>query len=335
MIDINKKSKMAIGIDIGGTNTVIGFVDFDDKIILETSFETQADRGVNEFVNLLKKIIEEEYTKINDVYKLSGIGIAAPSANYLKGTIETAANLNWGTVNIVEKIKVHFGVPVVIINDADAAALGEHKFGIAKGMKNFIVLTLGTGLGSGIFIEGHLMLGENGHAGELGHTIVESKGRECSCGRYDCLETYASANGLKRSVFYFLSYLNEQSELRDISYNQLTGKMISNLANKKDPVALNAFNYTGEILGKSLANMVMLFNPEAIILFGGLADADELLLTPTRFYFEKNLMTVYKEKVHIIKSELQSGKAAVLGAFSFIKDLLTEEKLITEGERYE
>ncbi len=327
-----KNLKIAAGIDIGGTNTVIGFIDLDDNILSEITFETKAEKGAENFVDRLVSIIKDEYTKLKDNYTLSGIGIAAPSANYLNGTIESAANLNWGNVNIVSMLKTYFDLPIALINDADAAALGEHKFGIAKGMKNFIVLTLGTGLGSGIFIEGHLLHGENGHAGELGHLVVESQGRQCSCGRYDCLETYVSAKGLKRSVFHFLSYTNTSSALREISFNELTGKKISELAQKQDPIAISAFNYTGEILGKTMANVVNLFNPEAIILYGGLAESDELLISPTNEFFEKSLLNIYKGKVRIIKSQLQNGKAAVLGACYFVKDLIMEEKLITQGE---
>jgi glucokinase len=186
---------------------------------------------------------------------------------------------------------------------------------------------LGTGLGSGIFVDGHLMNGENGLAGELGHIIIEQEGRECTCGRNGCLETYVSAAGIKRSVSYFLSVLNLESELKNISFNELTSKKVSELALNKDPVALKVFNYTGEILGKALANIVTIFNPEAIILFGGLADADELLLNPTTFYFEKNLLNFYKGKVRILKSGLQNGKAAVYGACEFAKESMVKNMI--------
>ena len=335
MKDLNiKRIKIAAGIDIGGTNTVIGFIDLDDNILSEISFETKAEKGAENFVIRIVSILKDECTKLNDNYILSGIGIAAPSATYLNGTMESAANLNWGNINIINMLKAHFNIPIALINDADAAALGEHKFGIAKDMKNFIVLTLGTGLGSGIFIEGHLLHGENGHAGELGHLAVESKGRQCSCGRYDCLETYVSAKGLIRSVFHFLSFSNAPSALREISFNELTGKKISELAHKQDPIALGAFNYTGEILGKAMANIVNIFNPEAIILYGGLAESEELLISPTNKFFENSLLNVYKGKVRIIKSQLQNGKAAVLGSYYFVKDLIMDEKILTEGEEH-
>jgi glucokinase len=321
------KQKIIAGIDIGGTNTVFGIIDFNNKVLVESSFKTRPENGVDTFLDQLAEIIKSECSKLNKEYVLSGIGIAAPSVNYLNGTMEAPANLKWGNVNLVEKMKKYFDLPVVVINDANAAALGEYTFGAAKGMKNFIMLTLGTGLGSGIFIDGYLLYGENGHAGELGHMIVENNGRQCSCGRFGCLETYVSAGGIKRSAFHFLSYSNEESELRNINFNDLTAKKISELAAKNDPVALKAFDYTGEILGKALANVVTLFNPEAIILFGGLADAGDLLLAPTNSYFEKSLLKVYKGKICISKSQLQNGKAAVLGAFSFVKEVLNKIKV--------
>jgi glucokinase len=210
------------------------------------------------------------------------------------------------------------------MNDADAAAIGEHSLGVAQKMKNFIVLTLGTGLGSGIFVDGHLMRGENGLAGELGHIIIEQGGRECTCGRNGCLETYVSAGGIKRTASHFLSLLRVESELQNIPFNLLTSKKVSELALKKDPVAMEVFNYTGQILGKALANVVTVFNPEAIILFGGLADSDELLLKPTKFYFENNLLNFYKGHVKILKSGLQNSKAAVFGACEFAKEILVK-----------
>lgn len=319
-IDITERQEIVVGVDVGGTNTVLAIIDFNNIILFECSFKTEPEKGVEDFFNRLSGLIKGEHSKLKNNYVLSGIGLAAPSANYLKGTIESPANLKWGNMNLIEMMKKYFDFPISILNDANAAAIGEHNFGAARGMKNFIVLTLGTGLGSGIFIDGHLLHGENGLAGELGHTIIESNGRECTCGRKGCLETYVSASGLKRSVFHFLCNANEQSELRNISFNELTGKKISELATGQDPIALKAFNYTAEILGRALSNAVTYFNPEAIILFGGLADSDELLLNPVNSYFEKYLLNIYKGKIRILKSELQNGKAAVLGACSYAKE---------------
>ncbi len=317
---ISNKHKIIAGIDIGGTNTVLGFLDLNDEIIFSTSFATKPQEGVNLFISKLVGLINDECLKLGSLFELSGIGIAAPSANYFKGTIESPANLNWGNINFIEIMKKYYDLPVGIINDANAAALGEHNFGAARGLKNFIVLTLGTGLGSGIFVNGNLIHGENGLAGELGHTIIDMNGRQCNCGRTGCLETYVSANGIKRSVFYFLSHSNEESELRNISFSDLTSKKISELARNGDAIALKVFDYTGEILGKAMANMVTFYDPEAIILFGGLADADDLLLKPANYYFDKYLLNMYKGKVTLLKSELQNGKAGILGACSLIKE---------------
>ncbi len=325
---IIEKQEIVVGVDIGGTNTVLGIVDLENRIIFETSFKTLPQNGVEDFFYRLSNIIKNEYSVLEESYIISAIGIAAPSANFRTGMIESPANLKWGNVDLIEKIKKYFDLPIAVINDANAAAIGEHIFGIARNMKNFIVLTLGTGLGSGIFIEGNLLQGENGLAGELGHTIIDPDGRQCTCGRKGCLETYVSAIGIKRSVFNFLCNSDDNSELRNISYNDLTGKKISELASKNDPIAIKSFNYTGEVFGKALANVVSYFNPEAIILFGGLADSDGLLMEPTNFYFEKNLLNVYKGKVKILKSQLQNGKAAVLGACSFAREIIAKNSII-------
>jgi glucokinase len=191
-------------------------------------------------------------------------------------------------------------------------------------MNNFIVITLGTGLGTGIVVNGHLLYGENGHAGELGHAIIEKNGRQCNCGKYGCLETYVSATGIKRTVFNLLCNSNEPSELRHIDFETLTSKMIGELGYKNDPIAIEAFNYTGEILGIALSNLVAFFDPRAVILCGGLVEANELLLNPTFASFEKSLLNIYKGKVKILKSNLLNGKPAVLGACSFIRETISE-----------
>ncbi len=324
---ILSKQKILVGVDIGGTNTTFGIMDIENNILFEKSFQTKSEEGIDSFIERLVDLIKSEYLKLEDKYALSGIGIAAPSANYLSGTIESSANLNWGNINLIEIMKKHFDLPMALINDANAAALGEYNFGAGRGMNNFILLTLGTGLGSGIFINGKLLHGQNGLAGELGHTIIDSNGRKCSCGRNGCLETYVSAVGLKRSAFYFLCHSYEKSELRNINFKELTGKKISELAHSGDPIALKAFDFTGEILGRAMANAVTFFFPEAIILFGGLAEADSLLLDPAKFYFDKYLLNIYKGKVKILKSELQNGRAAVLGTCNFIKDSINDDMI--------
>jgi glucokinase len=319
------KDQIVIGVDIGGTNTTIGIVDFNNNILLENSFLTKADQGAELFSGRLAKHINDAFSKYKIKYNLEGIGIAAPGANYQNGIIESPANLKWGDVKFIELMQNHFQVPIALINDANAAALGEHKFGSAKGMNNFIVLTLGTGLGTGIVVNGHLLYGENGYAGEIGHAVIEKNGRQCNCGKYGCLETYVSASGIKRTVFNLLCNSNDPSELRNIGFENITSKMIGELALKNDPIAVKAFNYTGEILGMALSNLVAFFDPRAIILCGGLVEADEILLKPTFKSFEKFLLNIYKGKVKIIKSNMLNGKSAVLGACSFIRQTIKED----------
>jgi glucokinase len=318
---MNPKQIIA-GIDIGGTNTAIGIMDLNKNLLIENSFITNSIDGFDKFLLNLK-------TKINDLaelkknnFSLLGLGIAAPSANHFKGTIEGPSNLNWGKVDIIKELRKHYKIPIIIDNDANAAALGELNFGIAKGMKNFIILTLGTGLGSGIVINEKIFYGANGLAGEFGHTIIEGNGRACNCGNFGCLETYISANGMKRTVFQFLSHFKDESVLRNISYNDLTSRKIYDEAKNNDPIALKTFEFTGEILGRAISNFVGSFDPEAIILFGGLADAGDLLLKPTRKSFKNNVLDMYKGKTKLLISNLQNSKAAVLGAGTMIINFL-------------
>lgn len=320
------KHKIVAGVDIGGTNTAIGVLDINsNKIIIEKSFETKHEEGANSFIEHLADVIKTECLEMKDKYLLSGIGIAAPSANYLNGTIESSANLEWGKVDILKMMKRYFDIPISILNDGNAAAIGEHVQGAAKGMKNFLVLTLGTGLGSGIMVNGQLVYGESGHAGELGHMIIKPNGRKCKCGKYGCLETYISASGLKRTALSMLSYYDGHSELRKISYDNLTSSKISELAQCGDSIAIKTFDFTGKVLGRTLANTVTYFSPEAIILFGGLAGSGDLLLKPTNYYFEKYLLNVYKGKVKILRSQLQNGRAAILGACNFLLNEMNKE----------
>ena len=319
MIEINKaKQKIVVGVDIGGTNTAVGIIDFNKNFIFEDSFLTEPEEGIEKFVNRLAKQIKVIYSKYSSTYILEGIGIAAPGANYLTGILESPANLKWGNVPMIDMMKEYFEIPIILINDAQAAALGEMEFGCAKEMKNFLVLTLGTGFGSGIVINGQLLYGENGHAGEIGHTIVEKKGRQCNCGNKGCLETYVSATGIKRTVLDFLHRYKDESELRNIESKNISAKLISQLALQHDSIALKAFDYTGKILGIALANMVTYFDPQAIILTGGLVEADGLLLKPAREYFKKSLLGIYNGRVQILKSSVQNNLAGLLGACSYI-----------------
>ncbi len=320
------KKKVAIGIDVGGTNTVFGFVDEAGKCVYESSILTHADQDADQLFSRLFIKIDNDFKKYSDDYELIGIGIGAPNANYYKGTVELPPNLNWGIVNVLEIVKKYSPLPSAITNDANAAAIGEMIFGTAKGMKDFIVITLGTGLGSGIVVNGELVYGSDGFAGEIGHTIVDPNGRECGCGRKGCLETYASASGIKRTVFELIGTTNIPSELRNVSYNQLTAKDIADAAKNGDKLALAAFDYTSKILGLKLADSVAHLSPEAIILFGGLALAGGLIFTPTKRYMEEYMLNIFKNKVKLLPSALPGAHAAVLGASALIWNELKKIK---------
>jgi len=259
---------LVAGIDIGGTNTVFGLVDKAGNIIAENSLKTTDYQKIKNFVSALATSINKMIEGKPNM-KLAGIGIGAPNANYYKGTIELAPNLAWkGIVPLAKFIREEIDVPVIVTNDANAAAMGEMIFGGAKKMKNFIVLTMGTGHGSGIVINGEVVYGHTGFAGELGHTIVVPGGRDCGCGRQGCYETYASASGLVRTVLYMLSEMREESSLRDIPPSELTAKKIAEAAAKKDPIAVEALDYTAEILAFGIVNAIGFSSPEAVFLFG-------------------------------------------------------------------
>ncbi len=309
------KIEVTLGIDIGGTNTVLGFVTRTGSIMAESSMTTNGVDPADLFVARLNVKIKEMLDKVSDTCVLKGIGIGAPNANYYKGTVEFPPNLKWdGVTELVKMFQQYFTIPVVITNDANAAAIGEMKFGAAKGMKDFILIALGTGLGSGIVVDGKMVYGHDGFAGELGHVIVDVNGRICGCGRRGCLETYVSAGGICRTVFELLAERKEESELRNVGFNQLTSKMISDAALRGDVIALAAFEETGRILGLKLADAVTHTSPEAIILFGGLSAAGELLLIPTQRYMEEYMLNIFKNKVKLLPSGLREGNTAVLGA---------------------
>ncbi|PKL82423.1 MAG: glucokinase [Ignavibacteriae bacterium HGW-Ignavibacteriae-3] len=312
------KTKIAIGIDVGGTNTVFGFVDQEGNCIFESSIPTHAGQNALQLFERLFLNINHDFSKFSGTYELVGIGIGAPNANYYKGTVELPPNLNWGVVNVLEIVKKYSALPAAITNDANAAAIGEMIFGAAVGMKDFIVITLGTGLGSGIVVNSQLVYGADGFAGEIGHTIVDPEGRACGCGRKGCLETYASASGIRRTVYMMMGSTNIPSELRNISFNQLTSKDIADAAIRGDQLALDAFDYTAKILGLKLADAVAHLSPEAIILFGGLALAGDLIFAPTKRYMEEYMLNIFKNKVELLPSALPGAHAAVLGASALI-----------------
>lgn len=306
-----------IGVDIGGTNTVFGIVDKRGQIIrsgsIKTSIHAQVGDYLNELTDALKEMIEE--TNSNDLIK--GIGVGAPNGNFFKGTIEYAPNLRWkGVIHFTSMLEERIGIPVALTNDANAAAIGEMTYGAAKGMKDFIVITLGTGVGSGIVVNGQLIYGHDGFAGELGHVIMRrNNGRLCGCGRNGCLETYSSATGLVRTAREYLDLQPEvNSRLRTIPLEDLTSKDVFDAAILNDDIAKKVFQFTGEILGEAFADFVAFSSPEAIILFGGLARAGDLILNPIRESMEKNLLDIYKGKIKLIFSALRESDAAVLGA---------------------
>lgn len=309
---------VVVGVDIGGTNTLFGIVDKTGKVLSEGRLTTTDYPVVNDFVKALVSGINKLLAGQKDTVLL-GVGIGAPDANYHRGTIEHAPNLAWkGIVPLADLIKKEINVPVVLTNDANAAAMGEMIFGGAKGMKDFVLLTLGTGLGSGIVVDGKMVYGHTGFAGEVGHMIVVPNGRACGCGRQGCLEVYASATGLVKTVSLMLSEMREESVLRDIPPAKLTSKQVAEAAAKKDPVAVKAMEYTAEMLGFGIVNSIVFTSPEAIFLFGGLAQAGEVLFTPVRKYLEKHNYVLFKNTVKILPSGIPESNGAVMGAAALI-----------------
>ena len=321
-----EKEKVAVGIDVGGTNTAFGYVNLEGKVIFESSIPTHAEQKADQLFERLFVEIGKTFKKFENEFEIIGIGIGAPNANYYKGTVELPPNLNWGVVNILDIVKKYSSLPSAITNDANAAAIGEMLFGAAKGMKDFIVITLGTGLGSGVVVNGQLVYGADGFAGEIGHTVVDPNGRECGCGRKGCLEAYSSASGIRRTVYELICTTNLPSELRNISFNQLTAKDISDAANRGDKLALQAFDYTAKVLGLKLADTVAHLSPEAIVLFGGLALAGDLLFVPTKRYMEEYMLNIFKNKVKLVPSAISGANAAVMGAAALIWNELKEKK---------
>ncbi|MBN8696007.1 MAG: ROK family protein [Bacteroidetes bacterium] len=308
--------EIVAGIDIGGTNTVFGLVDKEGKLLVKESIPTGHFPIPEDLAAVVSEHIKKALLPFKNEYKLSGVGIGAPNGNYFKGTIEFAPNLKWqGVVPLAQLFEERLGVRTLLTNDANAAALGEMIFGGAKGMKDFLFITLGTGLGSGIVSNGEMIYGHDSFAGEIGHVIMFPDGRPCGCGRKGCLETYCSATGIKRT---YSDLLMSNHEKVDLSDKVADAKYIYDKAIAGDKSALEAFNYTGEILGLALANSVAYTSPEAIFLFGGLAQAGELIFKPTRESFERNLLNIYKNKIQILPSQLKENDAAILGAASLM-----------------
>ncbi len=305
-----------LGIDIGGTNTVFGMVDARGNVIATSSIKTAKHDKFEDYLDDLHAAVMRMLEANDATDKIHGIGVGAPNANYYTGNIEHAPNLPWkGILPIANMMSEKFGIPVVITNDANAAALGEMTYGAARGLRDFIMITLGTGVGSGIVINGQLVYGHDGFAGELGHTIVRrNNGRLCGCGRTGCLEAYCSATGVARTAREFLEIRNDDSKLRELPIDAITSKDVYDAAVLGDKLAKEIFEYTGNILGEAFADFTVFSSPEAIILFGGLAKSGDLLMRPLRESMEKNMMGIFKGKVKILLSELKEADAAVLGA---------------------
>ena len=302
-----------LAIDIGGTFTKIGIVDDTGEILVSKVFNTKSREPFTTFLKELIAEIKELTTGLGAKSKILAVGVGAPNANSLTGNIENPPNLKWGKITpLAKSLEDVFKLPVFIANDANAAALGELRYGMAKGMNNFVVLTLGTGLGSGIIVNGDLLLGEHAQAGEIGHVNVDPNGRQCNCGLQGCLETYASVTGIKRTVFELIAEMREDSPLRGISFDDLTGETIANAALDGDKLALRAFGITAEILGSKMADTVAHLDPQAFILAGGLSKAGDILLKPVILNLEKNLFVAYKGKVKVYLSDAPRN-ASILG----------------------
>jgi glucokinase len=305
-----------IGMDMGGTNTVFGIVDARGTVISKSAIKTGTHTDVNLYINDIYTELSKLIEAAGGIDKIKGIGVGAPNGNYYTGNIEFAPNLPWkGVIPFANLMADKFGVPAALTNDANAAAVGEMTYGAARGMKNFIMITLGTGVGSGIVIDGKVVYGHDGFAGELGHvTAIRNNGRLCGCTKTGCLETYASATGVARSAREILESSTKDSLLRNIPIDSITSKDVFDAAMEGDEVAKEIFNFTGKILGECLADFVAFSAPEAIVLFGGLTKSGDLILDPIKENMEKNLLPIWRGKVKVLFSELKEADAAVLGA---------------------
>ena len=305
-----------IGMDMGGTNTVFGIVDTRGNVISKSAIKTGTHTVVNLYINDIYTELSKLIEAVGGIGKIKVIGVGAPNGNYYTGNIEFAPNLPWkGIIPFANLMADKFGVPAALTNDANAAAVGEMTYGAAHGMKNFIMITLGTGVGSGIVIDGKVVYGHDGFAGELGHVnVMRNNGRLCGCGKTGCLETYASATGVARSAREILETSTKESLLRNIPVESITSKDVFDAAMQGDEVAKEIFNYTGKILGEAFADFVAFSAPEAIVLFGGLSKAGDLILNPIKEIMEKNLLPIWRGKVKVLFSELKEADAAVLGA---------------------
>jgi glucokinase len=315
---------LAIGIDLGGTGTKFGIVDRNGNILFSGEISTRGHNNVQGFIDALHEALYPLIEKAGGVGRIKGIGLGAPNGNFYTGTIEYAPNLPWeGIIPLAKLTEDKFKLPVALTNDANAAAVGEMMYGAAQGMKDFIMITLGTGVGSGIVANGQLILGHDGFAGELGHTIVYPGGRHHpGTGAHGCLEVYASATGVTKTAIEFLEKRpDENSLLRGFEKEKINSKIVYECATKGDKIAQDVYQFTGKVLGLALANFVMFSSPEAIILFGGLTKAGDLILKPTQESMEENLLKVFRNKVRILVSHLKESDAAILGASALVWEM--------------
>ncbi|WP_299229550.1 ROK family protein [uncultured Bacteroides sp.] len=312
---VNMEKPYVVGMDIGGTNTVFGVVDSRGNVLASDSIKTQEYEEIDEYVDAVCKKLIPLLQQFGGAEKFKGMGVGAPNGNYYNGTIEFAPNLPWkGVIPLAAMFEDKLGIPTALTNDANAAAIGEMTYGAARGLRDFIMITLGTGVGSGIVVNGQLVYGHDGFAGELGHVIVERDGRICGCGRKGCLETYCSATGVARTAREFLVARSEPSLLREIPAEEIVSKDVYDAAIKGDKLALEIFEYTGTILGRALADFIAFSSPEAIVLFGGLAKAGDLIMKPIQKALDENVLKIYAGKTKLLLSQLKDADAAVLGA---------------------
>jgi glucokinase len=323
MSTIPASQQLAIGIDIGGTNSVFGIVNHRGEIQYRGAMSTRGHDNIEDYIDALEKMIQPAIQHSGGIEHIKGIGIGAPNANYYKGTIEHAPNLPWkGIVPFADLITKKFNLPCALTNDAKAAAIGEMMYGATKGMKDFIMITMGTGTGSGIVANGHLIYGHDGFAGELGHTTIIPGGRKhWSTGMLGSLECYCSATGVRLTAIEMIENNDMPSLLRDFNKEDITSKIVYDCAIKGDAIAKEVYRFTGEVLGKALANFVMFSSPEAIVLFGGLCKAGKMLMEPAKEYMEANLLPIFQNKVRLLFSELKEDDSAILGASALVWEI--------------
>lgn len=328
MDSVSVMKPYVIGLDLGGTNSVFGIVDSRGDIKATTSIKTQGYEKVEDYVDASVEALKLIIDQVGGIDTIKAMGIGAPNGNYYSGTIEFAPNLSWGHDGIVplaDMFSQRLGIPVALTNDANAAAIGEMTYGVARGMKNFIIITLGTGVGSGIVVNGQLVYGSDGFAGELGHVIVRrDNGRSCGCGRLGCLEAYCSATGVARTARELLDTTDEPSLLREMNPQDITSLDVSIAATKGDALAKHVYQFTGEILGEACANFAAFSSPEAFIFFGGLTKAGDLLMKPLKESYDRSVLKIFQNKAKFLISGLDGSSAAVLGASAIGWEIKTD-----------